>query len=405
MIILKMSFRNIFRNKRRTVLTGMSMIGGFTLAVIFIGWADGTYYSIIDSFTRNQLGHIQIHRKGYLDRPSLYKTIDNTSRIADILNSTKGVDSWTPRLYSAGLASVGEKSTGVRIIGIDPGRENQATNIQKRVIKGQYFSEANSKQTILGKGLADILKAGVGDQVILLSQAADGSIANDLYAVAGIASSGDDLIDRMSFYLPLQEAQDLLVLQGEVHEIAINVKKLGIVRKMAKTIAKKIDSPELAVEPWQVFAKSFYSAMKADKEGMWITLLIIVIIVAVGVLNTVLMSVLERRREYGVLRAVGTKPGQIIRLVLWEVTILALSCIVIGTLLGLGANAYLSSHGLVLKQGFSYGGMTFSAMKAEINARSFIIPAVTVLVCAVLVSLLPAIKAAKTEPAKTMRIH
>lgn len=405
MVIFKMSLRNIFRNKRRTVLTSMSMIGGFTLAAIFIGWADGTYYSIIDSFTRNQLGHIQIHKKGYLDRPSLYKTIDDIARIAGLLDSTEGVESWTPRLYSAGLASVGEKSTGVRIIGIDRKREEKATHIRKRIIKGQYFSGANTNQAILGKGLADILKADIGDRVIILSQAGDGSIANDLYAVAGIISSGNDLSDRMSFYLPLSETQELLVLQGKAHEIAINVKKLGLVRKMADIIAKKIDSPELAVEPWQVFAKSFYAAMKADKEGMWITLLIIVIIVAVGVLNTVLMSVLERRREYGILRAVGTKPGQIIRLVLWEVTILALLCILIGTGLGLGANAYLSFHGLNLKEAFSYGGMTFSTMRAEINVRSFIIPAVTVLICATLVSLLPAIKAAKTDPAKTMRIH
>ena len=107
MIILKMAFRNILRQKRRTILTAMSMIGGFVLAAISIGWSDGSYNDIIDTFTRNRLGHIQIHEKTYLDRPSIYKTIDDTASIGQTLDNTKGVQSWAPRLYSRA-----EKRTG-----------------------------------------------------------------------------------------------------------------------------------------------------------------------------------------------------------------------------------------------------------------------------------------------------
>jgi putative ABC transport system permease protein len=120
MLIFKMAFRNIFRQRHRTILTGLSILGGFTLAVIFIGWADGSYNNIIEKFTRNRLGHIQIHEKTYLDRPSLYKTIEESSALTEILDETKGIESWTPRLYSAGLAAVGDKSAGVQILGIDP---------------------------------------------------------------------------------------------------------------------------------------------------------------------------------------------------------------------------------------------------------------------------------------------
>jgi len=123
------------------------------------------------------------------------------------------------------------------------------------------------------------------------------------------------------------------------------------------------------------------------------------------VLNTVLMSVLERQREYGVMKAIGTKPKQIIKLVVIEVTILAIICIILGSGLGYGANTFLSKHGIKFGEGITYGGMKFETMKAEINLRSFLIPAVTVILCAALVSLLPAIKAARTEPAKTMRFH
>jgi len=145
--------------------------------------------------------------------------------------------------------------------------------------------------------------------------------------------------------------------------------------------------------------------MKADKAGMWVMLVIIVLVVAVGVLNTVLMSVLERRREYGVLKAVGTKPAQIIKMVLLEVNILGLICIVLGTGVGLLLNYLTSVYGYTLPEPMTYGGMKFETMLGEINARSFYIPAITVIVSATLVSIFPALKAARTDPAKSMRTH
>ncbi|MFP4081731.1 MAG: ABC transporter permease [Candidatus Aminicenantes bacterium] len=405
MLILKMAFRNMFRHRRRSILTGMSMMGGFVLAAIFIGWSDGSYNHIINTFTRNRLGHIQIHQKTYLHRPSLYKTIDVDSNITRTLEQTQRVESWAPRLYSAGLASVGEESAGVQIIGIDPEKEEETFNFDKKIVQGRCFSNQPSKETVLGQGLARILKADISDEMVIISQAADGSIANDLYRMVGMVSTGDDITDRSSFYLHLKDAQELLVLGGRVHEIAVTVKKLGDVRQINSLLNEKIKNPELKAVPWQIFARSFYEAMKADKEGMWWMLVIIVIIVAVGVLNTVLMSVLERQREYGVLKAVGTKPAQIVRLVLMEVTLMAVICIIIGAALGLAANSLLSTHGISLGEGFTYGGMKFDVLRSEVNMRSFTIPACTVIFCALVVSLFPAVKAARTEPSRTMRIH
>ena len=331
------------------------------------------------------------------------------------------MDSWAPRVYSAGLASVSEKSAGVKIIGIDPVKEDRTTKFHEKIKEGTMFSAASAHEVIIGKGLAKLLKGGVGDDVVVVSQAADGSIANDRYRIVGVVDTGDEIGDRASFYLPLAAAQELLVLEGRVHEIAITVNSLYDVNFVNKTLEKKIaafasrhdsnpnaaadaDVP-LAVEPWQVFARSFYIAMKADKAGMWIMLLIIVLVVAVGVLNTVLMSVLERRREYGVLKAVGTKPGQIVKMVLLEVDILALICIVFGAALALLLNYIFSIHGIAIPEPITYGGMKFQYMFTEINAMSFYIPAVTVLVVATLVSLFPALKAAHTDPARSMRSH
>lgn len=404
-MILKIAFRNIFRQKRRSLLTALTMFGGYALAAMSIGWADGSYNFIINMFTSNQLGHIQIHHTGYRDRPSLYKTIDNYQQIGQRLSGMEKVEAWTPRLFSAGLVSVADKSAGARIIGVDPQREENATHFDKKIVSGSSFSPEPSHQAILGKGLAKTLKAEVGDDIVIVSQAADGSIANDMYQIIGISESGDNLSDRMAFYLHLKDAQQLLVLQNRVHEIAVVATKLAVVDNLTEKIQKKLNNPALEVVPWQVFAKSFYQAMKADKQGMWIMLFVIILIVAVGVLNTVLMSVLERRREYGLLTAIGTKPGQIFNLVIYEVNILALMSIVVGAILGLIVNYALSHQGITLPQSFTYGGMEFEKMYTEVNARSFYIPFITVIISATLISIFPALKAAHTQPAKAMRMH
>lgn len=405
MLMLKIAFRNIFRQKRRTLFTALSMFIGFFLSSLFIAWEDGSYNDIINMFTRNRLGHIQIHEKDYLEHPSQYKTINNQPEIDHILKQTEEIEHWAPRLYSAGLVSVGEKTAGVQIIGIDPERETRMTRFDKKIKQGHNFSRYPSKEAVIGKSLAEILKAELNDEIIIVSQAADGSIANDLYTIIGITESGDDITDRISFYLHLKDAQELMVLEGRIHEIAITVQDLNSVFKTNKILENKINNPELSVDPWQEFAKSFYMAMQADKQGTYIMLLIIILIAAVGVLNTVLMSVLERQREYGVIKAVGTKPSQIVKLVLFEVAILAFICVIIGAGVGFLANTYLSHHGIALSTPLSYGGMKFQYLKSEINARSFYIPALTIMISAMLVGLFPALKAAHTDPAKSMRIH
>jgi ABC-type lipoprotein release transport system permease subunit len=365
-------------------------------------------------FTRNQLGHIQIHAEGYLDKPSLYNTIDSYKAVGQKIQSIKGIESWAPGLYSAGLASVGGKSTGVRISGIDPQLEVKATRFDKKITAGKNFSASPSHEVILGTGLAKTLKAEIGNEIAIVSQAADGSIANDLYKIIGIVESGNDMSDKVTFYLHLKDAQELLVLDNRIHEIIVICQNLSrvdeLTQKIERTLQTGLDSSStdetnLSVASWQEFAKSFYQAMKADQQGMWIMLFVIILIVAVGVLNTVLMSVLERTREYGVLRAMGTKPTQIFALVLYEVNIMAIGSIILGCGFSALINYLLSIYGITLPEPFTYGGIEFKNMYTEVNARSLYIPAITVILSATLITVLPAIKAARIAPAKAMRMH
>lgn len=403
--MLKIAFRNIFRQKRRSLLTILTMLGGFVLSAFSFGWSDGTYSYIIDMFTRNQLGHIQIHKEGYLDRPALYKTIDDYHTVGVILDTIPGLVAWSPRIYSSGLVSVGEKSTGGRIIGIDPSREQIATRFEKKIIKGVPFAREASYQAILGEGLATTLKADLGDSIVIVSQGADGSIANDIYEIIALANSGDKMTDQTALYLHLEDARELFVLDNQIHEVVVIGEDLDDVGELTELIKEALDNSELSVAPWQEFAKPFYEAMQADQQGNWILLFIIMLIVAIGVLNTVLMTVLERRREYGVLRALGTQPAQIIRLLLSEVAVMTVMSILLGSLIALITNSFFYLDLPESLGSMTYGGVEFKTMYSELNARSFYIPAITIFVSALIVSIIPALKAARIAPAKAMRMH
>ena len=405
MLTFKIAWRNIFRQKRRTILTVLTMFGGFTLSAISIGWADGTYNRIIEMFTRNRLGHVQIHAAGYLDKPSLYRKIDNYEEIGKTVGQTEDVEAWAPRLYSAGLASVGDKTAGVQIIGIDPQRESIATRFEKKIIDGYSFSKTPSHEVILGKAVARTLLAKPGDEIVVVSQGADGSIANDLYTVVGIAETGDAVMDQSAFYMNLADAQDLLVLEGSVHEIVVIADRLDRVDEVTALLRQELSDTDLEIAPWQEFARSFYVAMEADKKGSWIMLFVVIMIVAIGVLNTVLMTVLERTREYGVLRAVGTSPLQIFRLVVTEVMMMGVISIILGLIASTIINYIFSVHGIPMPMSFTYGGMEFTHYYSEINAPSMYIPAITVMFSAICISIFPALKAAHIAPARALRSH
>ena len=404
-MITRLAFRNIFRQRRRTFFTVGAMVVGFFLAAVSIGWQDGSYNHIIELFTRAYLGHIQVHAGDYLDRPSLYKNIEGYLDVGEAISSVEGVESWAPRVLAPGLGSVGEKSANIQIVGIDPELEYRATLFDSKVKSGKSISIDASKEVVIGKGLAKKLRAQIGDEFIILSQAADGSFANDLYDIIGIVESGDEMGDRINAYMHIADAQELFVLEGKAHEIVIMVEDIKRVDRIVGDIESKLAKPSLEVLPWRKVNEAFYNAMQADRQGNDVVYITIMIIVAIGVLNTVLMSVLERTREFGVLKAIGTRPGQVFRLIITEVFFMSIIGVSIGQILGLTANYILSIRGIKLNFQIDVAGIPFDTMRGEINLKSILVPTFIVLFSSIIVSFFPAIKAARTVPAKAMRFH
>ncbi len=403
MLILKIAFRNIFRHKWRSALTCMMMAGGCFLFAVFLGLADGSYDVLIDMFTRDHTGHIQIHAPGYLDKPTLYKNISDYEAVGKLIEPVDGVESWAPRVYTSALAFKGTKTTGVLVMGVDPEREAQTTRLKQKVSEGRFFDSEPANTIVVSQGLAKTLKAGLGDEIALIGQGADGSVANDLFTIIGITGSEESMYGVTRCYLHIDTARDFLSMWGRVHEIAVVLTDHNLSESAAREMRTVLSGRDLSVEPWQVVEAQFYQAMQADLKGNWISMMVIAIIMAVGVLNTVLMVILERTREYGILKAVGTRPYQVFVLIVLETTFLAFIAIIVGTAAGAIMNWILSIYGITLDNPIEWGGVYFDTITAKNTVKTLLLPGVVVILTAILVSLVPAARAAHVVPVKAIR--
>jgi len=395
-LLFKIALRNLLRRKRRSLLTGISLMGGTLMLSVFLGIQEGSYSLVIEQFTQAQTGHVQIHRQGYLDKPSLYNSIPNPQPLLSRLQADPAVTAASPRVYSPALAFAGKKTTAAQVVGIDLAAENRATGIQARLALGRFFASPN--EVVVGRGLAEILKLELGSELVLVTQGADGSIANDLFQVTGILKGGEDSQNRMFCYLALADAQAFLTLDHRIHEIALFLPHYSRATEQAAAWAREFAAAGLEVHPWPEVEKEFYEFMLLDKEGGYVTYLIIVVLVALQVLNTVLMTILEKTRELGLLKALGTRPPQIFGLILLETMLLACLAIAAGLLLAWPLNQFLAVEGIKLPQAYDISGITMDRIVSEISFFSVWLPALATFVTALAVSILPALRAARIQP-------
>ncbi len=410
MILFKMAFRNLLKQKRRAIFTAVSMILGFVMCSISIGMMEGGFGNMIKAFTGAKTGHVQIHRKGYLENPGLYKNFEWNGKVRDIVSGVKDVKDMTPRLISGGLAFIDKKTTAAQIKGIDPKSEAIVTSLDKKVDRGVYFSgkTGGGFEALITNSLAESLNAGVGSEIVLISQAADGSIANDVFKVAGILTKDSDSLEGRTVFVSLGDAQTFLALEGKVHEVAVKLNSYKKSFKSSNEISKAFFSKgfkDLTSEPWEIVEQQFYNGMMAKKEGNSIMLFVVMLIVGIGVLNTVLMSILDRMREYGVMKAMGTTPWFIFNSIVLETVVLAVFSAVLGFFLSLLATWPLVVYGITYPEPVSIGGIYITTLNSEFVPRAFYVPVFVVAAAAFFASLYPAYKAAATDPVKSMRSY
>lgn len=402
MLTAKMALRNLLRHKRRSFFTSLTILGGFVLSLLSLGIAEGSYDEIIKAFIKASTGNIQIHKKSYLDNPSLYKTIDEPQKLEQEIFKISNVQAITPRIYFPSLIFLKDKTNATQVVGIDPQKESKATTLARKITKGSFLNAEPKKEVMISARTAKILKADVGAEVSIVAQGYDGSVANDNFIVTAILED-DKSEEGLLSYIHLKSAWDFLYMPDKIHELAIMLKSYGNSQEIAEIINSKLSDTTLEASPWQVVKKDFYRAMQADKKGNHISLIVIMIIVAIGVLNTVLMSVLERTREFGVLKAIGTRPLQIAKLIILETSFLTGFSIMAGSILALVLNYYFVEYGIKMSSEIHYGGIIFDRIISTWKLKIFIIPALVTFATALLVSIFPAIRAARIIPVKAMK--
>lgn len=407
MLLIRLAFRNIFRQARRTLLTMLSMTGGFVLAAAAISLQAGSYSNAIGFFVSDHTGHIQIHEGNYLQRPSIHHAIANPDATALIIAKTDEVAGFTTRVFAPSLAYGGDKNTPANVIGIDVELEASTSTLKMKVTEGEYLTSGPDSDgyfdAMIGRSIADLLKIGVGDELVLISAGADGSIANDIFMVRGLIGDQRSL-DRLNVYLPLGAAQEFLGLGDSVHEFSIVINNIEDSIKVARELGAAFPD-SLSVDPWERVEVAFYKSMAADRQGTYVALGVIIFIVCIGVLNTVWMSVLERTREFGILRAMGTRPGRISTMVLLEITILSLLSCALGFVLALPVVALITIVGFELPEPVEIGGVFMSHLRGEFTMKVFTIPLAFVVTTAVLVSLPPGLRAARITPIEALSAH
>ncbi|MBN2693556.1 ABC transporter permease [bacterium] len=405
-MLLKIAFRNLFRQKRRTILTLLTMVVGFILSAISISMSEGGYGNIIQLFTKTQTGHIQIHQKEYREKPSLYKTVNNIEEIEKTLKNIKEIDSFSSRVLSVGLSFNGNRSYGVRLVGIEPDFEKNTSGLNNRVTKGDYIDNSPNNDILISFNLAKNLQISVGDKLAIVSQAADGSTSNDLFLVKGVFGSEKNELDSNSIYMSRESLQNFLALEGRVHQIIVILNDYLKSQEITSIINRKLDKIEnnqAKAESWEVVNESFYKTMKADQQGDKFIIFVIILVVVIGVLNTVLMSLLERKREFGILLAIGTKPNQIFLLIIYEILFLSLFAIAIGSIFTSLGVYYLSSVGIVFPEPISISGIVVENFKGAFLPQVYIKPTVSIVLSSIVAALIPAIRTARVIPIKAIK--
>jgi len=403
---LNMAWRNLWRHKRRTWLTATAMIFSNVLLVFMIALQFGSYDMMIENTLKAFSGHLQVQAEGYQNNPKLRTSIEDIGTLAAHLRDALPRARITERATAFALASSEQRSFGIQLVGVQPLTEPQVSSIPGLVSRGRYLQDTDSAEIVIGSAMARNLKADLGAEITLLGSGRDGSFAAGIVEVVGIFESGSPDMDRSFAEVPLAYFQDTFAMGNHGNVIAIAVDELGQVPAAVGIATARIpDRSGLVVLDWNALHPGLRQAIQADLSSAWFMYGVLIVLVAFSVLNTQLMSVMERTREFGVISALGIRPRKLAALVMLETALMALIGLAIGLFLGWLVAYYFNV------QGFSYPGMQEVAerynlpgeMYPSITLGTMLLGPVVVFGFCLLAAVYPALRLFRLRPVEAMR--
>lgn len=414
-MLLKLAWRNLWRHRKRTLITLSSIAIGFGLAVLSIGIGDGSHNSLIRNAINLGEGHITIQPRGYIEAPANHKYLDDGLSLEQQLNKLKITGSVEPRISLQVLTSTANNSVGSALEGLSHDNDPRVTMLKTELVKGEWIKAGDLRGIVIGEGMARKLKAKVGSKVVIMAGKKGGDSQAQLARVRGIFNSRVPEMDDYLVFSDILFARHFLEGEGAnvskqpVTRFAIFLNDPDSITHWKTVIKNKIESNDVITMDWQEMMPQLVQFIAIDDAGNYVFLLLILIMVVFGVLNTVLMSVLERAREFGLLRALGLSRRSLLMLVFCESLILSLLAIIVGWIVGGGVHLWFSQHGIDFTAMMGEGGnVMMGTFMDPIIYTELSWDRVTQLTSIIFIVTLasgiyPAIKAARVTPVEALR--
>jgi ABC-type lipoprotein release transport system permease subunit len=404
LIYIKLAWRNVLRNKRRTFIAGSAIGLGLACLILTDALIIGMEHNMIHSATASFLGEAQIHRDGFRQEWEVDKTIKHLDNVIGDLSGEEIVDEFTLRTIAFAMISSPANVSAISMVGINPETEQQLSQIDDAIVRGDYFGSGDRNNIVIGNKLAELLEVELNDRVVLtVAQAKTGDLSQEMFRISGIYSFNITDLDRAMAFIRIEEAQNMLNLGNNAHEIAVKFNDIKLARDPALSFWGEYSNNGNEAVSWTTLLPALDIAFKLSWVSKIVLGIILFAIISLGIINTLFMSLHERMFEFGVLRAIGTHPFAMARLIFFEAGALA----VIAVLIGMGMGYLVTSifaHAGIDYRGIEFAGATYREILYPVmTILQFIAYPVVVFILTVTVALIPAWHAARMKPAEAMR--
>ncbi len=404
----KMAWRNIWRNPRRTVLTICAIAFASFLLVFMLSFQFGSYETMINTTVKMSTGHLKVYAKEWHGNKEMRFTIDNPKAVAGRLDRIAGIKAYSFRSSGFSLISSEDRTYGVLVTGINPEAEGKISTIKSLIRKGSYLDENDQNKVIVGGLLAKNLKVNIDDELTIMGQGKDGSVAAAVVIIKGIFESGMDEFDRNAIMLGQNDFNEIFSMNGSVHETVIIAESITVVSKIKKDIRGALNGisseNSLAVFDWMEIMPGLLQSIQMDLVSGIIMYLILVIVVAFSIFNTFVMAVFERTREFGVMMAIGTTPGRLTKLVLYESACMTFVGILVGIILGCLVTLWFQKHGVYIAGTadiMSQYGLP-ERLYPKLNIFTALAGPLAVFMITIISAVFPALKIKRLKPVEAM---
>ena len=406
----KMAWRNLWRRKRRTLITGFSIGFGVLLSVTFTGTGDYGYTNMINAGASMGFGHVTIEPRDYNQTPALDKRLLKTEQIREQVLTMPGISDAVVRIMGQAMFASASKTVGGMFMAVDPAQESTEQNLLLRsLVQGQLFPQADGRGVVIGNKMAEKLNLRIGKKLVYTTTDVSGEIVSEIARVAGIFKTGVIEVDGSMVLLPINSVRTTLRYDSQdatLVSVIINDQRYS--EKMRDKIDAMVGNPRREVLTWKQTQSELAGLITMDKSGNYIMQILIGLLIAAGILNTLLMSVLERSREFGVMMAIGMSPKTLFKLVLVESFWLALIGLVLGIIITIPWYAYLHYVGLdfsgAIGEDYSAGGVLVDPLiRIRLFKESIIAILAGIFSLTLLSGIYPAWRAGRTLPVESLR--